>query len=438
MKVIRRAPADLPPARAPGKPPRRRFLSRFLGRISGALGLSFFGFDFIKLLKMHGFFSLGTNLSGVFVGVFFIKAGSSLAAVCLFYLFCYAFEALGNVFAAGLAGKYPAAFITRAGLVFITLFYILLLAAPGFAARHYPLAAALTGIGNAMYWPPYQNYCVEYTHMGNRQKGVSLLGLLGNFIALLTPLIAGLVTSRLPGAAGYAVIFAVSVSALFVSFVVTRGMPSKPTGRKGNPVFHILLREIKDRAIASMVLMAVFYGLRDGIYLYYLNILIYTLARNEMAVGLGIAARSVVAMLAWLLLARFLPPSRRTASYFAAGLAGLFASALLRAVPALFVVLAVYVADMVFQVVSYNALQFAAYDTADYLSRSGENRRPDVIALRIFALNIGRCAGIAVFLLLPITGAAVWPLILLNALSLPGVLFARGLSSHIKKTARAG
>jgi YQGE family putative transporter len=402
----------------------KRVLPRLRGRVSGLLGLSFFGFDFMKLLKMHSLFSIGTNLSSVFVGVFFIHAGGSLAMVCLFYLFSFAFEAVGNSIAAGMAGKFPSTFITRMGLVFITLFYILLLAAPEFAARFFPVTAALTGIGNAMYWPPYQNYCVEYTHPGNRQKGVSLLGLTGNFIAFVSPLVSGLITSRLPGTNGYLVIFAVSVTALLSSFLLTRGMPSAPTGRAGNPLLTLLVKHFKDRAVRSVALMAATYGLRDGIYIFYMNILIYDMVKSEMAIGLNVAVRSIVAMLAWLALARFVPPERRQLAFAVTLAAGLGASVLFWAVPAAAVLMTIYIADMLFQVVSYNALQFAGYELADHLAGDGQNHRPEAIGLRIFSLNIGRCVGIAVFLLLPSVSGAVWPLILLNALALPGALFA--------------
>ncbi len=419
--------------------------ANILARISDAVGLSYFQESFISLLKMHSLYNLGANLSGIFLSVFLFQAAdkagiSSFLLVGLFYLFSFIFEAFCNFIAVSISGKVSTIWITRIALAFTTLGYIIMLVFPDEVSKYYIGIAFLLSIGNAFYWLPYHTYCVSYTNPLNRQKGMAIISMVGNVIVLITPLISGFILSRFTDFSGYIVIFTISALSFVGSVLTMKGMHAEPTGRKGNPLIDIVKNEYKLKVVHSMSLAHIFYGIRDGAYLYYLGILIFDLISSEMLLGVGVALRSALAVLAWIIMGRFLKPQKRIVWFFIS-LIGSFALAVIMLLSSnVVLVFSVYVLDMAFVCVCYNTLQYTAYELTDYLSKSGTDRKLDSIALRNTSLNIGRVLGLLLFFALNALLASVdtnfgkvLPLVALNGLSILAYFFAKRVFSGVEK-----
>ncbi len=402
-----------------------KLLRRLSSRLAGFLNLSYLSREFLRFTAMHGLFSFATTLSGIFIGTFLFKAAGDFSLVGRYYLLAFSMEALCYLFVAGLGRRFSQTVLTRFGLLLYTASYLLLITLRQDSTTWYPLIAVCSALGASLYWLPYHSYTLSYTTPGNRQLGMSFLGLVGNLIVLIAPILSGVILRSLTGNDGYTAIFVVSVVSFLCAALVTRKMPSKPTDQPRGVLLELVRRRLKG-PLMYMSLGNVFYGLRDGIFLYYLNVLLFSQTSDELVVGLATTARSVVALLVFQLVIRRLTPRHRLSGMLLCSLLSLGLSAGLLVSLSVVTVLLVTVLDAAFVVFNNNTIQYSSYEISDYLAREGPGRGEAVLGLRNFSLNVGRAIGLIVMLLVPSLGGGS-PLILvaLNAAALPAALLLR-------------
>jgi YQGE family putative transporter len=385
------------------------------------MGLAYLSSEFLVFLRMHGFFVLAVNLSGIFIGTFMLKSGGDMYIVGLFYLLHFLLEAVIYPVMPWLLTKLSPTVLSRIGLVFYTGSYIALLVFRDNAVGVFPLIALLSALGACFYWLPYHIYTVQYTHLGNRQQGMSLMGVVSNFIVLLTPPVSGSIIYFLPGMNGYITVFFVSVVAFTAAALATRGMPSRPTGQKGNPFLRFMKYDLRDKLVAKMCWSHLFYGIRDGLFMYYLNLLIFSTTANEFIIGVNTTGRSILVMITFALIAKYNTPKIRRFAIIGAGVLALLFTGGVTLFFTTLTIIGLSLLDAVLQSYNLNMFQLATYNVSDRLTKkSGIDRRNEVITLRSLLLNIGRTIGLALFLVVPSDfGSPALMLFILSALALP-------------------
>lgn len=400
-------------------------------RLADKLGLAYLSKEFLTFVRMHGFFTLATNLSGMFIGTFLLKSGGDLFVVGMFYIIWYFLESTINIFTTQLLGKFSPTLLSRIGLVFYTASYVFLLVFRDSAISIFPLIALLSALGACFYWLPYHIYNVQYTHLGNRQLGISLMGVIANLIVLVTPSISGSVIYLLPGMTGYLAVFFISVVAFIAAAITTRGMPSRPTGQKGNPLLRIIKYDLRDKLVSKMALAHVFYGIREGLFSYYLNLLIFTATSSELIIGFNTTGRSVLVMITYTLIAKYNTPEVRRWAIIGSGLLAVLTAGGVTLYFTTFTIIALSLIDAVLQSYNLNMFQLVTYGLSDHLTKkSGTDRRIEVISLRSLTLNIGRVFGILLFLIMPQSNYALI-LLLLSVIALPSAFILRGMEREI-------
>ena len=402
-----------------------RRVRHIIAFLADRLGIGFMSREFLTFVRMHGFFALGIGLSGMFIGAFMLKAGSSAATVGMFYLIAFGAEGILYFIMAWLWGKLSPTKLSRIGLVFYASSYLFLLIFRDAAGTVFPITAILSALGASFYWLPYHIYNVKYTKPGNRQLSMSMMGMVVNLIMLTTPVISGSVIFFLPGMYGYAAIFIISILSFSLAAFITRKMPSEPTGHGGNALISLFRHEMGDPLVSSLAWAHFFFGIRDGMFMFYLNLLIFTTTSNEFIMGMNNTLRSVIVIALYAVIARHNTSKIRRGGVWVAGLAAVCITLGVSLWFSAFTVIALSLTDAAMQSFQNNTMQYASYSVSDYLSeKSGTERRNEVIAMRSSALNAGRVVGIAVSLLLPAGfGSPATVLLILSALSLPAAFF---------------
>jgi len=409
-----------------------RQIKRFSGRIANYMGLAYLSREFLVFLHMHGCFVLAVNLSGMFIGTFMLKSGGDMYIVGLFYLLCFLLEGVIYPIMPWLLTKLSPTALSRIGLVFYTGSYIALLAFRDEAIRIFPLIAVLSALGACFYWLPYHIYTVQYTHLGNRQQGMSLMGVVSNFIVLLTPPVSGSIIYFLPGMNGYITVFFVSVLAFTAAAFTTRGMPSRPTGQKGNPFLRLIKYDLRDKLVSKMGLAHMFYGIRDGLFMYYLNLLIFSATASEFIIGINTTGRGILVILTFTLIAKYNTPKVRRFAIIGAGILALLFTGGVTLIYTTLTIIALSLLDAILQSYNLNMLQLATYHVSDHLTqKSGTDRRNEIITLRSLLLNIGRVIGMVLFLVVPPDlGSPALMLLILSILALPASFIVRNMERN--------
>ncbi|MCL2081225.1 MAG: hypothetical protein FWH16_03890 [Oscillospiraceae bacterium] len=409
-----------------------RQLTRLPARLANFLGLAYLSREFLTFLRMHGFFVLAVNLSGIFIGTFMLQSGGDMFIVGVFYMLCFLFEGAIYFIIPWLLNKLSPTALSRIGLVFYTCSYITLLTLRDDAVRVFPLIALLSATGACFYWVPYHIYTVQYTHLGNRQQGMSLTGVVSNLIVLLTPPISGSVIYFLPGMNGYVAVFFVSVLMFAAAALTTRGMPSRPSGQTGNPLLRLIKNDLRDRLVSGLLLAHIFYGVREGLFMYYLNLLVFRTTASEFVMGINTTGRGILIMVTYMLIARYNTPRVRRFAVIGAGLIALLLSGGAALYFTAFTVIALSLLDAVLQSYNLNTFQLVTYHVCDHLTKkSGVERRSEVVTLRSMVLNAGRVIGIALFLMVPPDlGSPALMLFVLSLIALPAAFILHKMEKN--------
>lgn len=385
--------------------------------MTGTHGLSA---DFINFAKMHALYNFASTLSSVFISTYLFKTNSSFLTVGLYYLYAYFFELCACLVLAAICGRLAGTTVSRIGLLMYTFSYLALLIMQDQSVHYYPLVAFLSSTGCSFYWVPYHRYSIEYTTPENRQQGMGFLGVTGNFIMLIAPIISGIIISGLPGVSGYMTVFVVSVVSFLCAALVTRKMPSVPSGRSAIILWEFLRDKLPDKPVLLTMLGYMVYGVRDGVYMYYLNILIYSITPNEFIVGMSTTGRGVLAIIAYFFLGHIKKPETRVAVMVLMCVLSPILSGGLFVWYSFASIILLNVLDSGVQAALYNGMQYISYEMSDYVSRDGQERRMEALAVRNAFLNVGHVAGMVIFLLAPVGQTYVVPaLLILNLLALP-------------------
>lgn len=404
----------------------------FYGRLMSHLGLSYLSRDFLQFVKMHQFYNIATNLSGVFISTFLLRAGSGFEVIAIFYLTAYSVECMGNVSMPFLTSKFSQAALSRAGMVLYLGSYLLLLGFQEKILAFFPIIAAMSAIGASLYWVPYHYYCINYTMPHNRQFAMSFQGMISNVVVLITPLLSGIITSGMKGIYGYIVIFTISAVSFVIAIIISRKLPSAPAKRPKHAFWVYLKEQYRKTTVNALSLTHFFYGLRDGVYMYFINILIFEMISSELILGLSITGRSILVIITFILIGKFLTRQRRSSLNFATLGFALALSCALLALRTAWVLIALSVLDAVTQAIIHNSMQLCAYETADILSKNGVSLRDETIAMRNSSLNFGRLFGVIFFIIVSSMSSTVevWPLVALNAMALPAAFLMRIIMRH--------
>jgi hypothetical protein len=186
---------------------------------------------------------------------------------------------------------------------------------------------------------------------------------------------------------------------------------------------------LKDRRVILIMASFFLYGIRDGVFSYYLNLMVYQMAQGggTMILGFNITGRALACMgVYWLLSAKLTrEQGLKGMVIFALGWPAVIA--LLHFVYNPVSVFIFSAADMGVQHLVYNGMQVTSYDLSDKMTNeAGASRRIEVIGTRNAVLCAGRIIGCLLFLMIPAAAAyPVWALTGLAVLAAPGVLFAR-------------
>jgi len=380
------------------------------------------------LLAVQGMFAAAGALSGTFVPVYLWKASESFATIGWFTLAQHL--ASGCVF--WLAGAWikrrDKTIALRAGLVGSALFYLSVLLLGDAAGRGAAWLGALNGLAVGLFWLAFNVVYFEITEPASRDRFNGWAGLLSSLAGMIAPWLSGTFISLSGGARGYRIVFTVSL-AIFAAAALLSFFLAK---RRSEGTFDWAygfgqLRE-RGNPWRAAVPALVAQGLREGVYLFLLGLLVYFATGRERSLGDYTFWTSLTALASFWLAGRLLRPRfRRTAMLLgAACVSGMTAILLWNTGYA--ALLAAGIGTALFMPLYVIPMTSAVFDLIGKSEESVE-RREELIVLRETGLVAGRALGLAIYLAVVArvhsTAALAWLLLAVGAAPLAGWLFIR-------------
>jgi MFS transporter, YQGE family, putative transporter len=354
------------------------------------------------LLIIGALYSLGIFLSNTFVNIYLWKQTNDLVHIALYNLAIYVAQAILFTLSGRWAKRIDRIIILRIGVVFLSIFFLLVLFTGEKAATYNVLLGTVLGIGYGMYWLAYSVLTFEVTEPETRDFFNGVSGLLQSFTGMIGPFVAGYIITRMNNSHGYTLIFAVSFVLFLLAVLCTAGLGRRRA--EGKFGLRFAWREIgRDAAWRNIVVAHVFQGIREGIYTFIISVWIFIVTNSELSLGTFNLVYSAFSLVFYFIATRYIKSRQRKMAIFLSGVA-LSLSIVLLLIKLNFTTLLIYAALIgAFYPILYVPYLSLSYDVIGK-AKDARSLRVEYIVISDAATNIGRILSVLALLV----GIGIW------------------------------
>jgi YQGE family putative transporter len=352
------------------------------------------------LLVISGTFALSVALSNTFVNVYLWKVDRSFTAIGWYNLVIYCTIPLTFIGAGWIAKRLHSVWTLRIGILLHAIFYLIALLGGTFAANLPALLGSIMGLAAGFYWFSFNQLSLQFTQFDSRDRFYGLNGVMGAVAGIIAPPVAGFLISyedRFGGLSGYHVIFGLSLALFVGATFFSMKLHVQVVGEH----LHLLqsFSALRQKRWRLTLLGCSIYGLRQGVFLFLIGLLMYIATSSELKLGEFVLIQSALSFLAFFVVSRLVKPANRL-RFLGAGAVAMALAALLFLLPLkprniLWYGAVISVCLPFFLV----PLQSFIFDAISHLERSQSSRMEHIIVRELFE-NIGRVTGILLFIIL--------------------------------------
>ncbi|TQS74554.1 MFS transporter [Ornithinibacillus gellani] len=352
--------------------------------------------DLVILLVIGGLYSLGIFLSNTFVNIYLWRQAGDYMTIAMYNLAIFLFQPLSFYIAGKMAKRIERVIVLRMGVIFLSLFFIIVLLLGEQAATYNFMLGIVLGIGYGFYWLAYNVLTFEITEPETRDFFNGFLGILQSFGGMAGPIAAGYIITQLPEATGYTWIFSISFMLFIIAVVCSFFLRRRHA--EGRFYFKRILDERHHNKNWQRILYAHFFqGLREGIFAFVITIWVYLITKSEFYLGVFNLAFSGMSLLVYFVAIKLITPTKRKI-FILYGSLVLYAS--------LFIILyrMNYQSLIIYAVIigiAYPLINVPyASLTYDVIGKAwkAKEMRIEYIVIRELFINLGRVLSISVFI----------------------------------------
>lgn len=347
------------------------------------------------LLILSTLFTFAMGLSNIFVNVFFWRQTNDFKVIVIYNMTHYVvipmIFILGGIIAKKKNGIWP----MRLGLLAYALFFCFILLIGGKGTIYIYLLGVLHGIGSGFYWLAFNTLCFDYTDITNRDTFNGFNGSFSGVASAAAPITSAFIISAFEGMTGYRIVFSITLIIFIILVVISLTLKCK--NYSGSINYKVAFS--KNGEEWSIVRLAnTFWGMRDVIIVFVVNILIMETTGSELSLGKLTLIASLISSASYVLVQKIVKPPYRRIAIFVGGI-GSFLGVLGLALEVKYLTLLVYVVMDAF-FVPFFLIQLSS-STYNVISRAhDEDMRIEYMINKDIALNTGRIVSSSILLAL--------------------------------------
>jgi MFS transporter, YQGE family, putative transporter len=275
--------------------------------------------DFLKKLNREAWVLQGVSglhafsfaLSNAFVNVFLWKINHNLFKIAWYNLSNYVAIAITFILAGLITKRVDRVISIRIGVALQALFYLTVLLLDTKAINYVVPLGFFLGLGNGFFWMSFNVLYFEISERDNRDVMNGINGFITSLSGMIAPLISGFIITRVDHFLGYRIIFGISLGIFVLSVVVSFWLKLRKAEGKFR-LGEVIAVSFQPKTNWFWVqLSSLFQGLREGVFLFFTGLLVYFITKNELTLGTYFTSASVVSLISYLLLGKFLRPAWR-------------------------------------------------------------------------------------------------------------------------------
>lgn len=347
------------------------------------------------LLAVSALFAFAMGLSGIFINVFFWRETSSFIVIVIYNLIHYIVTPITFVLAGILAKKKNGIWSLRIGLLIYALFYVLILFIGNKGIVYIYFLGIVFGLAAGFYWLAFNTLSFDFTNINNRDTFNGVNGSCVGISAAAAPITSAYIISKFSGIKGYRMVFAMTLTIFVILILISVILKCNNYSGKLNLKKAFSGNCEEWRTVRKST---IFWGFRDVIIVFIVNILIIETTNSELSLGKLTLIASLISSLSFILVQKIIKPSRRKFSILI-GTIGSFLAICGLVIKVAYSTLFVYVIMDAF-FVPFFIIQLSS-STFNVIDRAHEeDMRIEYMINKDIALNSGRIISAVILLLL--------------------------------------
>ena len=268
--------------------------------------------DSRKFIQLQVLFGGMNAILTLFVNTFLLNAFGSFSSEVLLYNGIMAFaQPFSMFFAIKLSEYKDALFSQRVGFVFYGVALVILCVFGEKVSALYPIFAVILSFGAGFYYSAYSGQMLYYTNDSNRDLIAGALGLLSSVIAILLPLLSGVILSSFGATIGYTIVFGISALLAIFALFTNRHLPMLPKHLK-EPALRKVCKTVLSSSNGRLIMIANCLSNCRGFTIpIFVTLLFYNLTPDELLISINSTIGYVVALLSSFIYGAFIKSKNR-------------------------------------------------------------------------------------------------------------------------------
>ena len=348
-----------------------------------------------QLITISLIINLASLLSGVFINIFLLKITSDVMSIVKYNLIMYFTITLLFPLFSYISKKYSVTLVFRISIIFQILYYASIILSGSSVTDYIYLFGILSGIGSAANANSTNQLTVQLTDANNRSGYLSISGTLNSIAAMISPVLSGVIINLFDELVGYYIIFAISILLYIIAFVMSAWFREKMPARE----FHFFkVIRTYNMKLLGVNISQFFIGIRDGIFGFLINIIVFDIVQKESIFGATTAFSKLIVVITFWLGSRYIRGNNIFVHFkYSAWL--MFAAP----IPLFFLtsqwgVVAQIVMDSIAAPIVAITLNSLMYNKVESIVE--KDNLEELLAIKEVWLNIGKAMGVAGFMLL--------------------------------------
>lgn len=263
-----------------------------------------------RLFLISTGWTLAMYIASNFIGAWFWDIGTGLRPIIVFYTILFVVMVVSFGLASKIRGHLSSSTLMALGIVLNALYLAVLLGLKANARHFYIPLAILEGLSASFYWLGLFVLASSWVEEGQEAWYNGWTGTIEAVLGLVAPPLSGWIISAMPGLNGYRTVFFIAfVSLLGCAWLILSGRRGSHDPEPRSRVVLHELPEIPGWRRLGWSFWAL--GMRDGMYFFVPNLLLYIVTHNTILLGLFMAMQAALEGLIFWALTRWPGPLAR-------------------------------------------------------------------------------------------------------------------------------
>ncbi|MBW7457214.1 MFS transporter, partial [Paenibacillus sepulcri] len=258
----------------------------------------------VLLLAVQGLIAIATALSGTFLPIYLWKASQSLALIGWFHSTLYTVSGLTFWIAGKWVKEHNKMNSLRLGIVLSGVFYFVILLLGTRAVTYAIPLGVLGGLGQGFFWLAYNVVYFEITEPANRDRFNGWTGLIASGAGIVVPWISGFIITASTGNQGYSIIYTASAIIFGIATILSFWLKKREAAGRYEWLYGFRQLKTPGDPWRRVALAIVAQGIRDGVFMFLVGLLVFMATRNEQKLGSFSLITSLLALISFWLIGR--------------------------------------------------------------------------------------------------------------------------------------